>query len=136
MMPLKMLFSSEIFPWALLYSFRRSLSVSFAYVIFVGYLVLSAMLMLGNFASVLVPARALFALVNATVIFFVLMSFASCRWPLNGSSLPILYSDWFSFSAYSRVFWNLSCGFSSTGSRSKPMDLDVALPDFLPNLPI
>lgn len=72
-MPLKMLFSSEIFPWALLYSFRRSLSVSFAYVIFVGYLVLSAMLMLGNFASVLVPARALFALVNATVIFFVLI---------------------------------------------------------------
>jgi hypothetical protein len=72
-MPLKMLFSSEIFPWAFIYSLRRNLSVTLAYAIFVVYLVASAALMLGNFTSILVPARALFALLNASLIFFLLI---------------------------------------------------------------
>jgi hypothetical protein len=72
-MPLKVLFSSEIFPWAFLYSLRKDLTITLAYGLFVAYLLVSAGLMLGNFDSLLVPARALFALLNASLIFFVIL---------------------------------------------------------------
>lgn len=72
-MPLKALFSAEIFPWAFLYTLRKDLRVPLPFLLFLGYLLVSAAwgLVLGN--SWLVMARALFALVNATLIFFVLV---------------------------------------------------------------
>ena len=72
-MPLKALFSSEIFPWAFLYALRKDLRLTLGYGLFLGYIVVSALLMLGSFPSVLIPARALFALINASMIFFLLI---------------------------------------------------------------
>ena len=72
-MPLKALFSAEIFPWAFLYALRKDLRLTLGYALFLGYIVVSAVMMLGTFSSVLVPARALFALINASMIFFLLI---------------------------------------------------------------
>lgn len=72
-MPLKALFSAEIFPWAFLYALRKDLRLTLGYALFLGYIVVSAVVMLGAFPSVLVPARALFALINASMIFFLLI---------------------------------------------------------------
>jgi len=72
-MPLKALFSAEIFPWAFLYALRKDLRLTLGYALFLGYIVVSAVMMLGAFSSVLVPARALFALINASMIFFLLI---------------------------------------------------------------
>lgn len=72
-MPLKALFSAEIFPWAFLYALRKDLRLTLGYALFLGYIVVSAVVMLGAFSSVLVPARALFALINASMIFFLLI---------------------------------------------------------------
>ncbi|MCE1201459.1 MAG: hypothetical protein LWX09_05085 [Bacteroidia bacterium] len=68
------LFRSEIFPWAFLFALRRSLQLSWPYLAFVAYLSLSALIMFPSLGSPLVPARALFAYVNATVIFFALIA--------------------------------------------------------------
>ncbi len=72
-MPLKVLFSAEIFPWAFLYSCRKDLHINKRYALFLVYIVVSALFMLGTFKTVLIPARALFALINATLIFFLLV---------------------------------------------------------------
>jgi len=72
-MPLKALFSAEIFPWAFLYSLRKDFRLTLGYGLFLGYIVISALSGLGSFSSVLVPARALFALINASMIFFLLV---------------------------------------------------------------
>ncbi len=72
--PLRVLFSSEIFPWAFLYALRKDLRLTLPFTLFLIYLVISAALMLGKFSSILVPARAFFALVNASIIFFVLIN--------------------------------------------------------------
>lgn len=72
-MPLKALFSAEIFPWAFLYALRRDLKLTMAYALFLGYLLVSVIMNMGSFASVLIPARAFFALVNASMIFFLLI---------------------------------------------------------------
>lgn len=68
------LFRSEIFPWAFFFAMRRSLQLSWPYLAFVAYLSLSALIMLPSLGSPLIPARALFAFVNATVIFFALIA--------------------------------------------------------------
>ncbi|MBK9292048.1 MAG: hypothetical protein IPM52_10550 [Bacteroidetes bacterium] len=68
------LFRSEIFPWSFLYAFRTSLRLSWPYLAFLAYLSLSALFMLPRLPSPLVGARALFAFVNATIIFFALIN--------------------------------------------------------------
>ena len=72
-MPLKALFSAEIFPWAFLYALRKDFRLTLGYGLFLGYILISALTILGSFSSVLVPARALFALINASMIFFLLV---------------------------------------------------------------
>ncbi len=67
--PFKALFSSEIFPWAFLFSLRKDLRITLPYAVFLLYLLISVTLMLGKFNSILVPARAFFALINASLIF-------------------------------------------------------------------
>jgi hypothetical protein len=76
-MPLKALFSAEIFPWAFLYALRKDLKLTMVYVFFLVYLVVSVGMHWGSFTSVLVPARAFFALVNASLIFFLLIKIES-----------------------------------------------------------
>ncbi|HOI31850.1 MAG: hypothetical protein PHG67_10325 [Bacteroidales bacterium] len=71
--PLRVLFSSEIFPWAFLYALRKDLRLTLPYAIFLAYLVISVSVNLGNFSDIFVPARAFFALVNASMIFFLLI---------------------------------------------------------------
>jgi len=71
--PLKSLFSSEIFPWAVLYGVRRNQSLPMGYLFFLAYLLISSAYVLNQGFRVLVPARALFALINATFIFFVII---------------------------------------------------------------
>lgn len=73
-MPLGALFQAEIFPWAFLYSLRKDLRLTLGYAIFLLYLVVSVSFMLGSFSSILIPARAFFALINASMIFFVLIN--------------------------------------------------------------
>lgn len=68
------LFRSEIFPWAFLFSFRRNLQLTWPYLAFVAYLSMSALVMFPTLGSPLIPARALFAFVNATIIFFALIA--------------------------------------------------------------
>lgn len=72
-MPLSSVFQAEIFPWAFLYSIRKDLRMTLGYAVFLLYLIVSVSLMLGSFSSLLVPARAFFALLNASMIFFVLI---------------------------------------------------------------
>jgi len=72
-MPLSSVFQAEIFPWAFLYSLRKDLRMTLGYAVFLLYLIVSVSLMLGSFSSLLVPARAFFALLNASMIFFVLI---------------------------------------------------------------
>ena len=72
-MPLTALFKSEIFPWALLYALRKDLRITFGYALFLVYIVFSAATHLNGLGSVLVSARALFALINASLIFFLLI---------------------------------------------------------------
>ncbi len=76
-MPLKALFSAEIFPWAFLYALRKDLKLTMVYVFFLVYLLVSVGMHWGSFTSVLVPARAFFALVNASLIFFLLIKIDS-----------------------------------------------------------
>ena len=71
--PLKELFSSEIFPWAFVYSLRRRLTLPLGYLVFLVYMLISAAFILSQGVRLLVPARALFALLNATLIFFVII---------------------------------------------------------------
>lgn len=72
-MPFKALFSSEIFPWAFFYALRKDLRLTIGYALFLLYLVVSVAVHIGSFPSILVPARAFFALVNASMIFFLLV---------------------------------------------------------------
>lgn len=72
-MPFKALTSAEIFPWALFFSIRAQLRVNRMYAIFLLYLLVSSFIMaqgLGNLAPLF---RALFALVNASLIFFLML---------------------------------------------------------------
>ena len=69
----RQLFSSEIFPWAFLFSIRKNMRLPIGYLIFLGYMLLSAIFILSKGAAILVPARALFALLNATLIFFIII---------------------------------------------------------------
>ncbi len=71
--PFKMLFKSEIFPWAFVYSLRRSFTIPLGYSIFLVYMLLSAVYILSKGEPILVPARALFALLNVTFIFFCIL---------------------------------------------------------------
>jgi hypothetical protein len=71
--PFKMLFRSEIFPWAFVYSLRRSFTIPLGYSIFLVYMLLSAVYILSKGEPILVPARALFALLNVTFIFFCIL---------------------------------------------------------------
>jgi hypothetical protein len=68
-----MLFRSEIFPWAFVYSLRRSFTIPLGYSIFLVYMLLSAVYILSKGEPILVPARALFALLNVTFIFFCIL---------------------------------------------------------------
>ncbi|MEY4586398.1 MAG: hypothetical protein RIT05_816 [Bacteroidota bacterium] len=71
--PVKEFFSSEIFPWAVLYGIRRKQALPMGYILFLMYLLISAFYVLNQGFRLLVPARALFALINATLIFFVII---------------------------------------------------------------
>lgn len=71
--PFKMLFRSEIFPWAFFYSLRRSFTIPLGYGIFLIYMLISAAYILSKGEPILVPARALFALLNVTFIFFCIL---------------------------------------------------------------
>ena len=71
--PFKQLFSSEIFPWAFVYSLRKNMSLPLGYILFLAYMVLSAIYIYSTGVGFMVPVRAFFALLNATLIFFVII---------------------------------------------------------------
>jgi hypothetical protein len=71
--PARVLFSSEIFPWAFLYSLRRAVVIPKAYRFFLAYLLLNALMLAGS-GGLLVSARSLFALVNSSFIFIAIQS--------------------------------------------------------------
>jgi hypothetical protein len=71
--PARALFSSEIFPWAFLFSLRPKINIPRPYIYFIGYLVLNTILFSGS-GGLLVSARALFALVNSSFIFIAIQS--------------------------------------------------------------
>lgn len=75
--PLTALFKSEIFPWAFLYALRKDLRLTLGYALFLGYIVFSAATHFNGWGSILVSARALFALINASLIFFLLVRIKS-----------------------------------------------------------
>ena len=71
--PARALFSSEIFPWAFLYSLRRSVVIPRPYVYFLCYLGMNAVLFAGG-NGWLVSARSVFALVNSSFVFIAIQS--------------------------------------------------------------
>ena len=72
--PLQWLFKSEVFPWAFLYSLRADYKLPTGYKIFIFYLSLSALWVFSGGSGWLIPARSFFALINASLIFFLLLS--------------------------------------------------------------
>ncbi len=70
-MPLTALFKSEIFPWAFLYSLRKDTRLTMGYSAFLIYILISALLGVDGISSILGISRAFFALVNASLIFFI-----------------------------------------------------------------
>ena len=72
-MPLTALFKSEIFPWAFLYSLRKDTRLTTGYAVFLIYILISTLLGVSGLSSILGISRAFFALVNASLIFFLLI---------------------------------------------------------------
>lgn len=79
-MPLKAVFSAEIFPWAFLYSLRKDLKITLPLAGFLLYITASALVGLNGASALLGQARSLFALLNATLIFFVLMNIKTAEY--------------------------------------------------------
>jgi hypothetical protein len=71
-MPLKSLITAEIFPWAFFYTLRKDLRLSLSFGVFLLYLFGSSLVMLGGVSSLQPLIRALFALMNACMIFFLM----------------------------------------------------------------
>ena len=72
--PVRALFKSEIFPWSFLFSLRRGLGIPHIYGYFLLYLILNTLFLGATGGGFLVPARALFALVNSSFIFIVILN--------------------------------------------------------------
>lgn len=91
--PLSTLFKSEIFPWAFLFSLRSTLRFNYAYLLFVVYL-LASTLLLGNMSSPLVPLRSLFAIINATLVFFAIQQLNEKEYAwLDKALLVVLFTN-------------------------------------------
>ncbi len=69
-MPLKFLFSTEIFPWAFLYGSRKNLVVNKRFLVWVAYLLLGLILWAPPVKSYLIPLRAMMALLNACLLYW------------------------------------------------------------------
>jgi hypothetical protein len=72
-MPFKALITAEIFPWALFFTLRKNLSFNRTYAIFLIYLIVSAVLVSQGISNLAPMFRALFALINASLIFFLMI---------------------------------------------------------------
>jgi hypothetical protein len=77
--PARVLFSSEIFPWAFLYSIRPDIKIPKTYLYFFLYLLANLVLISGLVGGFFVSARALFALLNASFIFIVIQSISTVQ---------------------------------------------------------
>lgn len=71
--PFVAILKSEVFPWAFLFSLRPDLKLPKPYRYFLLYLLASAGYMIFQGSGVLIPARSFFALLNASLIFFVII---------------------------------------------------------------
>ena len=91
-MPFSALFSAEIFPWAFLYAMRKDNRLTLNYGIFLGYLIISSLIFFGSFSSFLVPARALFALINASMIFFLLINISNKEYAILTNIFHIVFT--------------------------------------------
>jgi len=91
-MPFSALFSAEIFPWAFLYALRKDTRFTLNYGIFLGYITISSLIFLGSFSSFLVPARALFALINASMIFFLLINISNKEYAILTNIFHIVFT--------------------------------------------
>ena len=69
-MPLKFLFSTEIFPWAFLYGFRKNLVFNKRFIIWVAYLLLGLIIWAPPVKNFWVPVRAMMALMNACLLYW------------------------------------------------------------------
>lgn len=69
-MPLKFLFNTEIFPWAFLYGCRKNLVVNKRFFVWVVYLLLGLMIWTPTVKSILIPLRAMMALLNACLLYW------------------------------------------------------------------
>lgn len=72
-MPFKALIAAEIFPWALFFTIRKDLRFNRTYAIFLLYLLVSAVLVSQGLSNLAPMFRALFALINASLIFFLMV---------------------------------------------------------------
>ena len=77
--PARILFSSEIFPWAFLYSFRLDVQIPKTYIYFFLYLLANILLVSGVGSGLFLSGRALFALLNASFIFIVIQSISTVQ---------------------------------------------------------
>lgn len=72
-MPFKALISAEIFPWALFFALRKELVFNKRYLLFLVYLFISAVFVSQGLSNLAPMFRALFALINASLIFFLMI---------------------------------------------------------------
>ena len=63
----------EIFPWAGMYAVRKDMRLTIRYILFLGYITLSAALFFLQGNPWAIPLRSWLALVNASVIFFTII---------------------------------------------------------------
>lgn len=88
--PARVLFKSEIFPWAFLFSIRRNLKIPKVYIYFVLYLTLNTII-LGSSSGILVPTRALFALINSSFIFIVIQNLKEEEYTKVTKALNVIF---------------------------------------------
>lgn len=91
-MPFKALITAEIFPWALLFALRKQLAFNRTYFIFLAYLAISAVFVSQGISNLAPMFRALFALVNASLIFFLMLKLSD--WEFRWVNRLFLFVFW------------------------------------------
>jgi hypothetical protein len=118
---------SEIFPWAILFSFSKNIRFSIPYLLFIIYLTVSAVLIFDKNGDWLQPFRSLSAIFNATFIFYRILFCTNKEFNLIENSLFIVFliCIFLGFLQYFNLFPNSLVEFMSN-----------LIPRFKPNIAI
>lgn len=80
--PFRELFSSEIFPWAFFYSFRKNLKLNLFFLVFLAYMFVSLLAFQGLSNNFMSSLRSVVALLNASLVFIAVQNVDSRRFEM------------------------------------------------------